>query len=347
MSIDAAEHSHRLPKGSHVTTNTTRIAALVLTIVGGLAASLALPASASAAPAGRATVVTAAATTTRVGAASSDWARFDSAVGPVGLYRDFDGSFSYATWQDTPAYRAHPNAAANEYSFKVLPQLVAGGRDPIVARIRSFVATTPKNIILTNYHEPERYGAGLFSTAQYRAGIVALAAIVRAQNALDGGSRRVSVILMNITFKGQWSTRPADWWPTDARDGGHADIVSADVYALPHATQTGCCPRGYTDGVNWQKPSFLMNFVRSFAVANNTDWSVSELGYLEDVHDPSRRAQALSDAVAYARANGADHVSYFDSSGPRADWRLRWSTPVGTDSLTSAAALRWRALASG
>ena len=282
---------------------------------------------------------------TVIGAASASWSAFDAAVGPVGIYRDFDSGFGYPTWQDTPAYRAHPNAAANEYSFKVSPQRLANPNDPIVAKVRSFVATTPLNIILTNYHEPERNGPNVYTPAQYRTGLLALHQIVQQQNAVDGGTRKVSLILMNITFKGKRTTSPSDWWPTQARDGGQVDIVSADVYALPHATGTPCCPTGYTDGINWQQPAYIMKFVRDFAAARNIPWSVSELGYLEDVNNPQRRATALRAAIDYARANGAHHVSYFDSGGPRASWHLRWTAPKGTASSTSSAFTTWRTIA--
>ncbi|WP_239111856.1 PKD domain-containing protein [Phycicoccus sonneratiae] len=278
-----------------------------------------------------------------LGAASSSWPWFDPAIGPVDVYREFDSGFGYARWQDTPAYLAHPGARF-EYSFRVLPQRLSNPTDPIVEQVRAFVATTPKDIILTVYHEPENYGAGKFDAAQYRAGLLALKRIVDAQDAADGGGRMVALILMNVTFKGMWTSAPADWWPTDARDGGHVDIVSADVYALPHATQTACCPAGYTDGVDWRRPEHLMSFVRDFAARNRTPWSVSEFGYLEDVGDPGRRSRVLQDAVAYARANGAHHVNVFDSKGDRADWRLRWGTPVGTASSTSTAARTWRDL---
>ena len=57
-----------------------------------------------------------------------------------------------------------------------------------------------------------------------------------------------------------------------------------------------------------------------------------------------RKATALSEAVAYARLHGAHHVSYFDSAGTRASWKLWFSTPVGTTSPTSNAALMWKSL---
>jgi hypothetical protein len=283
---------------------------------------------------------------TKIGAHSGSWAAFDAAVGPVQIYRDFDQGFSYARWQDTAAYRAHPNAPANDYSFHVLPQRLTDPADPINAKIRSFLATTPKNLIITNFHEPDydiKYFHN-FTPAQFRAGILALARMVRQQNAVDGGTRRTSVILMDVSFNGYWPWPASDWWPTDARDGGHVDLIAGDIYALPHATNTACCPAGYTDGLKWQKPSYMLSFLRTFAVNNATPWAVAELGYLEDIHDPLRKSQALSDAVAYAKANGATHISYFDARGPRADWRLRYSTPVGTISSSSNAYQRWRSL---
>jgi hypothetical protein len=311
-----------------------RTSALVLALAA-LLATLLLP-----------TRLAGAAPAMRIGAHAIDWAYFDSTVGPVQIYRDFDGGFNYARWQDTPAYLNHPNAPANHYSFHVLPQRLVDPSDTINDRIRSFLATTPKNIIITNFHEPDydiKY-FNRFTPAQYRAGILALAKMVRAQNALDGGTRRTSVILMDVSFNGYWSWKASDWWPTDARDGDHVDLIAGDIYALPHATNTACCPAGYTDGINWQQPSYMLSFLRNFAVANSTPWAIAEVGYLEDIHDPLRKSKALSDAVAYARTNGADHICYFDARGSRADWKLRYSTPVGTTSRTSNAIMRWKNL---
>lgn len=306
------------------------ISALIATVV-----TLAL----SAAPAGAATG------TTMVGAASSDWRWFDAAVGPMQVYRVFDvGGFHYATWQDTPWYKAHPTAPAFDYSFDILPQRLTDPTDPINAQIRTFLATTPKNLTITDYHEPDDE-PGLFTPAQYRAGILALARMVRAQNALDGGTRMTSVILMGVTLQGYWNTKPIDWWPTDARDGGHVDLIEGDMYELPHATSTPGVPRGYTDGLKWKTASKLLAPLYNFAVSQHTQWGVAELGILENVNDPMAKARELSNAVAYASTNGAVHICYFDNYGSRADWRLRWSSPPGTTSMTSNAALMWRDLA--
>lgn len=281
-----------------------------------------------------------------IGAASHDWSWFDNAIGPLPIYRVFDTGFNYATWQKTQAYRQHPNAPAFDYSFNVLPQRLTDPTDPINAQIRAFLATTPKNLIITDYHEPDYASAkyGLFTPAQYRAGILALANMVRAQNAIDGGHRMTSVILMTITFAGNWSTSPSAWWPTDARDGGHVDLIEGDMYEWPHATNTPGVPPGYTDGIKWRSASKFLAPLHTFAVQNNTPWAIAELGILEDIHDPMRRANELAAAVHYAQANGALHVCYFDNIGPHADWRLRWGSPVGTASATSNAAVMWKSL---
>lgn len=281
-----------------------------------------------------------------IGAASHDWSWFDNAIGPLPIYRVFDTGFNYATWQKTQAYRQHPNAPAFDYSFNVLPQRLTDPTDPINAQIRAFLATTPKNLIITDYHEPDYASAkyDLFTPAQYRAGILALANMVRAQNAIDGGHRMTSVILMTITFAGNWSTSPSAWWPTDARDGGHVDLIEGDMYEWPHATNTPGVPPGYTDGIKWRSASKFLAPLHTFAVQNNTPWAIAELGILEDIHDPMRRANELAAAVHYAQANGALHVCYFDNIGPHADWRLRWGSPVGTASATSNAAVMWKSL---
>jgi hypothetical protein len=280
-----------------------------------------------------------------IGAASTDWTWFNASVGPVQIYRDFDSGFQYPTWQQTKAYALHPNAPANDYSFKILPQVLADPLSGAQAQVAAFLATTPKNLQVTNYHEPDNQYVGKFTPAQHRAGIVALASLVRAQNAVDGGTRRTSVVLMNVTFGTTGTTNATDWWPTDAVDGGHADIISVDAYALPHATNTTGVPVGYTDGVNWKTPTGLLTNVYNFAVARQIPWSVSELGYLEDVHDPMHKANTIRDVVTWAKSHGARHVSYFDQKGPRADWRLRYNNPpIPSQSSTSNAALMWKSL---
>jgi hypothetical protein len=287
----------------------------------------------------------ASASSTLVGAASANWPWFDAAVGPVQIYRDFDvGGFHYATWQDTPAYTGHPHARANDYSFDVLPQRLTDPTDAINAQIRSFLATTPKNLIITDFHEPDNVYLGKFTAAQFRAGIVALATMVRAQNALDGGTRMTSVILMGMTLGGYGPTTADSWWPNDDRDGGHADIIEVDVYAFPHNTNTSGVPRGYTDGIRWRTATAMLKPTGTFAAAHGTQWAVAEIGFLEDIHNALHKADTMADAVAYATANGAQHINYFDCTGPRADWRLRYSTPVGSTSSTSSAVLRWKAL---
>jgi hypothetical protein len=282
---------------------------------------------------------------TLVGAAACNWSWFDHAVGRVQIYRDFDvGGFHYSTWHATAAYQAHPHARANDYSFEVLPQRLTHPTDPINGAIRRFLATTPKNIIISNFHEPDNVFAGQFTPAQFRAGTAALARMVRHQNAVDGGKRMTAVVLMGITIGGYGTTTADQWWPTTARDGGHAGIIEVDVYNFPHRTNTPGIPKGYTDGVHWRTVSAMLNPTRSFAAAHRTRWAVDEIGFLEDIHQPLRKSQAMADAVSYATTHGAQHINYFDCPGPRADWRLRYAFPVGTTSSTSNAVRRWKAL---
>jgi hypothetical protein len=291
---------------------------------------------------------------TKVGAWSKDWTWFDAAVGPVDVYRGYDSGFHYPTWQQVPAAIAHPGRM-NDYSFQLPPaQVIAGTQD---AALKTFIASTPTNIVLTNFHEPEQeIAAGAFTFAQFRAANVHLKSLVAAQNALDGGTRKVSVILMYDTVTGFRGRVSENYWPTAAKgDGGTVDLISADVYALPHATNTPGVPAGYTDGVNWKGAAALMKPVLAFAKAHKTDWAVSELGYLEDISLPSHKADALREAVAYAAAGKlsttvtyrpALWISVWDSRGTRGDWQLRYnSPPVPSTSSTSTAALAWRELA--
>jgi hypothetical protein len=305
-----------------------------------VAAAALVPAAAVAVPAASSPT-----STTKVGAWSRDWGWFDGAVGPVDIYRGYDSGFHFPTWQETVAYRAHPNARQNDYSFQLPPAALAAGTHD--AALRTFIASTPKNIVLTNHHEPEQeIEAGQFTFAQFRKANARLNGLVDAQNALDGGTRRVSVILMISTFTGHKGRNAENYWPTAAKgDGGTVDLISADVYNAPHATGTPGVPAGYTDGVNWKTTTRLMSPVLAFANGHVTKWAVSELGFLEDVTNPGRKAQALRDAVAYATANGALWISVWDSRGSRADWQLRYhNPPVPSTSMSSNAAQAWKAL---
>lgn len=278
-----------------------------------------------------------------------NWAAFDAAVGPLDIYRGYDTGFSHATWAQVPPGQRH--GSTNDYSFKIPPaQLAAGQWD---ARLRTFIASTPRNVVLTNWHEPEDdIEAGRFTAAQYRAAQARLNRLVDAQNAADGGGRRVSVILMNATFTGLKGRNPADYWPTTA-DGGTVDLISADVYNSPTGTGSAV-PVGYTTGANWKSASQLLLPVLQFAYARRTDWAVSELGVLEDVHDPNRRPQLLRDIVAFARAGRisptlvwrpARWIEYWSSRGSRGDWSLRYQHPVPSASNASLAYRTWRDLA--
>jgi hypothetical protein len=288
---------------------------------------------------------------TKIGAWSRDWTWFDANVGPMDVYRGYDSGFRYATWQQVPRHIAHPGGL-NDYSFRLPPaQLAAGQYD---AQLRTFIASTPKNIVLTNHHEPEQeIDAGEYTAAQFRAASARLNRLVDQQNAIDGGTRKVSVILMISTFTCFKGRNAENYWPTAAKgDGGTVDLISGDVYAAPHGTGT-TVPTGYTTGTNWKSPATLMRPLVRFAQLHRTDWAVSELGYLEDVNDRQRKSQALRDAVAYARNphptatstyRPALWVSFWDSIGGRADWRLRWNAPVPSQSTTSNAALTWAQL---
>jgi hypothetical protein len=99
----------------------------------------------------------------------------------------------------------------------------------------------------------------------------------------------------------------------------------------------------------------ILKPVLQFAKGHKTDWAISELGYLEDINNSTHKALALAAAVAYAEAGRISStvvyrpalwISYWDSSGTRGDWQLRWnSPPAPSASATSNAALAWRNLA--
>jgi hypothetical protein len=296
---------------------------------------------------------------TKIGAWSQfgNWTAFNAGAGQMDVYRGYDSGFNYPTWQQIPSgqrYRGPQNlpTVINDYSFQIPPaQLIAGLWDD---RLRTFIASTPRNVVLTNHHEPEQeIEAGQFTFAQFRAAQLRLDDLVDAQNLIDGGTRRVSVILMISTFTGFQGRNAANYWPTVARDGGTVDVISADVYNAPHGTGT-TVPLGYTTGTNWKTPAGLVRPVLSFARLNNTDWAISELGLLEDVNNPTRRATDMRGVVDIARSGRigtlqwrpALWVSYWNSRGGRADWGLRFNNPpVPSETTNSNAYQAWRAIA--
>ena len=294
---------------------------------------------------------------TKIGAWSQygSWTAFDQGAGLMDVYRGYDSGFRYPTWQQIPAgHRKTGNPGSfNDYSFQIPPaQLITGSWDE---RLRTFLASTPRNVVLTNHHEPEQeIDAGQFTFAQFRAAQARLNRLVDEQNARDGGTRKVSVILMISTFTGFEGRNAENYWPTAAKgDGGTVDLISADVYAAPHGTGT-TVPMGYTTGTNWKTAATLVRPVLSFAQSHRTDWAISELGILEDVNNANRRAQLMRDVVAYARAGRlsatsvyrpALWVSYWNSRGGRADWGLRFQHPVPSESTGSLAFQTWRDIA--
>jgi hypothetical protein len=267
----------------------------------------------------------AASTKPYMGGWSIDYAWYDANVGKATIYRTYDAGFQYTTFQQTLAYQQH-GMVTEDYSFQIPPTQLSG-TTTWDARVKTFVASLPKNSFVTNWHEPENdIEAGTFTAAQWRAALVKLAQLVRQVNAADGGHRKVSVILMYDTVYGYKGRDPMNYWPGKDPNGRNwADVISFDTYALPHNTMTACCPRGFTDGVKWQQPKYLLDPSIAFARKIGSPWMISEFGYLEDVNNPTRKAKAITDFVAYARANGALSIEYWDNYGSRADWQLRYS----------------------
>ncbi len=360
--IPAGDITKRRGDGMGIHGKQRRLSQVAVTIAVAVAATIAL---------GTVTSNAQAATSgTLIGAYSRDWSWFDANVGRMQVYRGYDTGFQFATWGQTVAATAHPQDPANptfvnDYSFNLPPNKVADGSDD--AQLTKFIATTPKNIVLTNYHEPEQeIDAGQFTFQQFLNSTTHLAYLVHQQNLADQGTRRVSVILMVESFSGFKGRHAINYWPTTLPSVTNpvthlpvgedfADVISADAYALPHATSTAGVPAGYTDGLRWKSAATLLSPVLTFANANHTHWAVSELGYLEDTHNPTHRSTEITAAASYSSTgkltptsvpNPALYINYWDSRGRRADWQLRWNNPpVPSTSGTSNAAVTWRHLA--
>lgn len=247
---------------------------------------------------------------TMVGAATADRAWLDANVGPLESYRVYSPTLP-SKWTSG---LSRPGPV--DYSFNLDPKAVPNSR----GKIESFVATTPKNLRIAYWHEPEVE----ISPADFRSATRIVADIVHAQNRADGGTRRVQMILMGWTYRKGDGRDPMDWWPgRDSAGRNYVDIVSVDVYSDPQGPNTY---NGYTNGVNWRSAAQLFDPTIEFAAKVGARWSVSEFGYLEDSTDPGHKAQAITKAIDYAIARNAVAVQYWDSVGRRGDWRLRHST---------------------
>ncbi len=287
-------------------------AAVKAPVVTALAAAMCLSTVSASAQSAADDVASFGSSPTMVGGWSEDQAWFNANIGPLEIYRGFSSGFK-SSWSQT-GYASRPGRV--DYSFNMSPSAVAGNRDAI----RRFFATTPKNLIISYFPEPE---VSTTPTA-FRAATRIVADVVHAQNRADGGNRLVEVILMGYTFRSNSGRNPMDWWPgRDASGRNYADIISTDVYSDPQGPNT---ENGYTNGVNWRSAEQLFDPTVQFANRVGARWSVSEFGYLEDPSRPGRKAQAITDAVNYAKSHRAVAVEYWDSIGRRGDWRLRHSS---------------------
>ncbi len=278
-----------------------------------------------------------------LGGWSADWPWYQANIGPVQIHRVYDTGWHYSTFQQTPAAGDPAAGMVTDYSFNLPPAGVANHQYD--AQLTTFIKSSPKNVILDLWHEPEEnIEKGQFTAAQFVAAQRVFANLVHSLNSSDNAQRRVAVCLMRVTVNHYKNRNPNNYWPgKDANGKNYADLIAFDAYALPHATNTAGIPPGYTDGVNWQSPSTILGPLVKWAGTIGSPWMVSEFGYLEDVHDPMRRANAITAFVNYARQKAAVAVEYWDDKGQRADWRLRWSTPPGTQSGNSNAASAWKA----
>jgi hypothetical protein len=278
-----------------------------------------------------------------LGGYAPDWAWYTANIGPVQIHRVYDMGWHYSTFQQTPAAGDPAAGMVTDYSFNLPPAGVANHQYD--AQLKTFISSTPKNIILALWHEPEEnIEKGQFTAAQFVAAQRVFANLVHSLNATNNAQRRVSITLMSVSVTGFQGRNPNNYWPgKDANGKNYADLVGFDAYAWPHATNTPGIPAGYTDGVKWLTAAGLLNPLIKWAHTIGSPWMISEFGYLEDVHNPTHRAATITDVVNYARANSAVAVEYWDANGQRADWRLRWGSPTGTQSGTSNAAKAWKA----
>jgi hypothetical protein len=185
---------------------------------------------------------------------------------------------------------------ASVWSWKTdIPAVATGGRD---TRIRAFLASIPvdgyrKYLIMQ--HEPEgEIKSGLFSAAQY------LTAQTR-WNGLVKETGRADLLAM-VCFAGTQTF--------DGQTAFHAD----DLCPTGMAACFDAYNRWPQSGFAWKDLSDRAGLQAAWANASGRRWGISETGCYEDSTQPQRKTTWTRDAVAWARAQGAEFFTYWDNA---------------------------------
>jgi hypothetical protein len=181
-------------------------------------------------------------------------------------------------------------------SFKAAPRDVLSGS--LDGRLSDWFATAPRDrqIIWTYFHEPEDDIAnGAFSAADYRA---AWAHLRQLANKANNPQLKSSLILMGWSLNKASGRNWKDYYP----GSGVIDILGWDTYNM--AASKG----------QYGSADAILGPVANASKAEGKPWGIGELGSKLVAGDGgSGRAAWLRAMGAYARANGAVYVTYFDA----------------------------------
>ena len=243
-------------------------------------------------------------------------ARQDAAYGPLQVARIFYPG-DPPTWQGSPAGQADRPVVV---SFKLPPsEVISGMHDEA---LRSWFASIPTDhpVWWVYFHEPENDAEdGAFTAEQFRTAFRHVSDLAKET---ANPQLHSALVLQCRTASGDAGRSVADYDPgSDAYD-----VLAFDCYNRQVADGI------YPDPVTWLAP------VVAAAKQAGRPWALAEMGsQLLDGDDGTGRATWLGEVAAYAIAQKAPFVTYFDSGITGTDYRL-------TDEPSRAA---WRQIVSG
>jgi hypothetical protein len=178
-----------------------------------------------------------------------------------------------------------------------------GGYDGWLNRLLDRVGAVPGPVFLTLHHEPENDVA--------RVGMRPRHWVAMQQRAIAKAARRapnvtITPVLMGYTFDPRSGRHPEQWM-----------VPSAKVFGFD--TYNSWSPR---NGKKWSTFASKVERVRPWA--KGRPLVVGEYGCRADPSDPTRAAQWLRDAFAYALNHNIVLMSYFNSrqNSPEGSWEL-------------------------
>lgn len=193
-------------------------------------------------------------------------------------------------------------------SFRPKPADVLSGKHD--AELRKWFQDAPSSstIYWNYYHEPETPidDQKIFSADQYRR---AWQHIDKIADSVCRKNMYATLVLM------AWTTTPASKkdWRNYYAGSDVIDVIAFDPYNGVHDPG-----RDY-----YATPASMMDTVVKVAKAAGKPWGIAEIGSRKIPSDPSgsKRAAWLTDVANYTRSNGAQFVTYFQSTND-GEWRL-------------------------